>query len=237
MSDPPASRTRRARAAVSTYVQNTILAGLLAAIPLVVTWVVVSFLIRMTAYLGRPAIELIATEFVQPLSPAAADWLLKPFAEGAFAVLFVVLALFVLGVLTRQVARGRLVQLFHVAVERIPFASKIYGATRKLVEALQKSPNGMQRVVLIEFPSPDVKAVGLVTRTMTDPSTGEELAAVFVPNTPNPTNGFLEIVPVSKLIATELTMDEAMNFIISGGAVGPERIAYRTSAAPAAAKS
>src|SRR5262249_25553276 len=104
-----------------------------------------------------------------------------------------------------------------------------YGATRKLIEALQMAPDGTKRVVLLDFPSPDVKAVGLVTRTMTDPTTGEELAAVFVPNTPNPTNGFLEVVPVSKLIPTELTMDEAMNFIISGGAVGPERLAFRKS--------
>lgn len=230
MSNPAAARAKRAGTAVSTYVQNTILAGLLAAIPLVVTWVVVAFLIRITAYLGRPAIDMIAGEFIAPWSPQTATFLLRPAVEAALAVFFVILVLFVLGVLARQVARGRLVQLFDAAVERIPFASKLYGAVRKLVEALQKAPDGMQRVVLIDFPSPDVKAVGLVTRTMTDPSTGEELAAVFVPNTPNPTNGFLEIVPVSKLIATSLTMDEAMNFIISGGAVGPDRIPFRASA-------
>ncbi len=49
---------------------------------------------------------------------------------------------------------------------------------------------------------------------------------MFVPNTPNPTNGFLEIVPVSRLVETELTLDEAMNFIISGGAVGPDRLPF-----------
>lgn len=216
------------------YLQNTILAGLLAAVPLVVTWVIISFLVQAIIYVGRPAIDLIAVHLLLPVWPDAGAILKHPFAEGALAVVFVVAMLFVLGVLARQVARGRLVQLFDAAVARVPFASKLYGATRKLVEALRQAPDGMQRVVLIDFPGPDVKAVGLVTRTMHDPTTGEELAAVFVPNTPNPTNGFLEIVPVAKLIATDMTMDEAMNFIISGGAVGPDRIAYSQSARKAA---
>lgn len=236
--NPPASPAPPAkRSTIASYIQNTILAGLLAAIPLVVTWVVISFLIRIIMYLGKPAITMITEQFVQPWFPAVADFVLHSVAEGVLAVLLVAIVLFVLGVLARQVARGRLVQLFNTAVERIPLANKVYGATRKLVEALQQAPDGIQRVVLVEFPGPDMKAVGLVTRTMTDPTTGEELAAVFVPNTPNPTNGFLEIVPVSKLIATDLTMDEAMNFIISGGAVGPTHIAYRQSAKPPQAKS
>jgi uncharacterized membrane protein len=227
-SAPPAPPAKRGT--IASYVQNTILAGLLAAIPLVVTWFVISFLIRIIMYLGRPAIMLITERFVQPWFPGVADFVLHSVAAGVLAVLLVVIVLFVLGVFARQVARGRLVQLFNTAVERIPLANKVYGATRKLVEALQRAPDGIQRVVLIDFPASDMKAVGLVTRTMTDPATGEVLAAVFVPNTPNPTNGFLEIVPVSKLIATDLTMDDAMNFIISGGAVGPTHMAYRQSA-------
>ena len=71
-----------------------------------------------------------------------------------------------------------------------------------------------------------MKTVGFVTRTLQDQNTGEELAAVYVPTTPNPTSGYLEIVPVDQLIATDWTVDEAMNFIISGGAVAPENIPF-----------
>jgi uncharacterized membrane protein len=187
--------------------------------------------VRVIGYLGRPAIELIAG-FVAPSSPQTAEFLHGPWVEGALAVVFVALVLFGLGVLARQVIGARLVKLFDSTIGRVPVANKLYSATRKVVEALQKAPDGMQRVVLIEFPSADIKAIGIVTRTMTDAATGEELAAVFVPNTPNPTNGFLEIVPVARLIATDLTMDEAMNFIISGGAIGPDKVAYRISAHP-----
>jgi uncharacterized membrane protein len=72
-----------------------------------------------------------------------------------------------------------------------------------------------------------MKAVGFVMRILTDDNTGEELAAVYVPTTPNPTSGYLEIVPVKSLVQTDWTMDEAMTFIISGGAVAPDRFQYR----------
>ena len=62
-----------------------------------------------------------------------------------------------------------------------------------------------------------------------DEQTGEELAAVYVPTTPNPTSGYLEIVPVKNLISTDWKFDDAMTFIISGGAVAPKSIPFATS--------
>ena len=81
-------------------------------------------------------------------------------------------------------------------------------------------------MVLIDFPSPEMKTVGFVTRTLVDDDTGRELAAVYVPTTPNPTSGYLEIVPLDKVTSTNWTMDEAMTFIISGGAVAPKSMNY-----------
>lgn len=90
---------------------------------------------------------------------------------------------------------------------------------------LSTKPAGTQRVVLIDFPSPELKSIGFVTRVFTDKQ-GREVAAVYVPTTPNPTGGYLEIVPVSKIIATDWSMDQAMAFILSGGAVGPEDLPH-----------
>jgi uncharacterized membrane protein len=95
-----------------------------------------------------------------------------------------------------------------------------------LLEALQTKPDGTQRVVLIDFPSPEMKTIGLVTRVLKDARTGEEVAAVYVPTTPNPTSGYLEIVPVSKLTPTDWSVDQAMAFIISGGAKSPESLRF-----------
>jgi uncharacterized membrane protein len=71
-----------------------------------------------------------------------------------------------------------------------------------------------------------MKCVGFVTRIIREQGTGRELAAVYVPTTPNPTSGYLEVVPVDRLTPTDWTVDEAMSFIISGGAVSPETMPF-----------
>ncbi|HID49054.1 MAG TPA: DUF502 domain-containing protein, partial [Chromatiales bacterium] len=72
----------------------------------------------------------------------------------------------------------------------------------------------------------DMRAVGFATKVMKDDNTGRELAAVYVPTTPNPTSGYMEIVPLEQLTPTDWSMDEAMTFILSAGAVAPDRISY-----------
>jgi uncharacterized membrane protein len=111
-------------------------------------------------------------------------------------------------------------------VARVPLASTIYGSARKLLDILQTQPDGTQRVVLIDFPHDQMKSVGFVTRVIRDQVTGRELAAVYVPTTPNPTSGYLEIVPIEKVTPTDWTVDQAMSFIISGGAVAPDTIPF-----------
>ncbi|KAG1532051.1 hypothetical protein G6F50_016372 [Rhizopus delemar] len=91
---------------------------------------------------------------------------------------------------------------------------------------LQTEPGRTQRVVLIDFPHRDMKSVGLVTRVIKEHGTDRELAAVYVPTTPNPTSGYLEIVPVELLTPTDWTVDQAMSFIISGGAVAPSSVPF-----------
>jgi hypothetical protein len=66
-----------------------------------------------------------------------------------------------------------------------------------------------------------MKVVGFVTRVMAEDGSGREMASVFIPTTPNPTGGYLVVVPLDELTPTDWTMDQAMAFIISGGAVAP----------------
>ena len=136
------------------------------------------------------------------------------------------------GWLARRVVGQRLLRWFEALVARIPLASTIYGSARKLLDILQTKPDGTQRVVLIDFPHNEMKTLGFVTRVMREIGTGRELAAVYVPTTPNPTSGYLEIVPMEKITPTDWTVDQAMSFIISGGAVAPDTIPF----APPAAK-
>ena len=115
------------------------------------------------------------------------------------------------------------IRWFESLIARIPLAKSVYGSARQLLDMLQTKPDGAQRVVLIDFPHAGIKSVGFVTRIFNDAASGREIAAVYVPTTPNPTGGYLELVPVEQLTPTDWSVDQAMTFILSGGAVSPEK--------------
>lgn len=205
--------------------QRNLITGILTIIPIWLTVVVFDFILAQFSKLGMPSVRA-AARALEGSAPALSHWLLEPWFQKTLAVLITLLGLYLLGWIASKVIGRRMLALMDLLMARIPFVQQIYGATKKLVAALQQKPEGVQRVVLIDFPSPELKTVGLVTRVLKDEKTGRDLAAVYVPTTPNPTSGYLEIVPVDKLIETDWTMDQAMTFIISGGAVSPDKIRY-----------
>ena len=119
----------------------------------------------------------------------------------------------------------RLLRRVDRLMNTVPLARTIYGASRTFIDSFNtESPQGGQRVVLLEFPTPEMRAVGFVTATFHASDTGEELAAVYVPTTPNPTSGYVEIVPTARLVWLDWTTNDAMSFIVSGGAVTPKSL-------------
>jgi len=146
--------------------------------------------------------------------------------QNTIAMIATLVVILAVGLLTRRVIGQQLLRWFEKVIARIPLANIIYTSARKLLDILQTQPGSTQRVVLIDFPHRDMKSVGLVTRVIREHGTGRELAAVYVPTTPNPTSGYLEIVPVELLTPTDWTVDQAMSFIISGGAVSPETVPF-----------
>jgi uncharacterized membrane protein len=213
------------------HFQKNLIAGLLAITPLVVVWVVFDFLLSLLSEAGQP-LAVGMTEFVDSRFPQAAPWLADERVRAAIAVIIALLVLYTIGAVTSQIIGARIIDYFERLITRIPFVETIYSATKKLVTVLQQKPDGTARVVLIEFPHPGMHAIGMVMRVMKDAASGEDVAAVYVPTTPNPTSGYLEIVPVRSLIPTEMTMDQAMTMIISGGAISPATL---TTSRPAPA--
>lgn len=203
--------------------QNNLLAGLLAITPLVVVWVVFDFFLGLLSRAGRP-LALGLTDFLDTHFPGLTPWLADEFVRETIAVIVALLALYSIGAIASRVIGIKLIGYFERLIERIPFVQTIYSATKKLVTVLQQKPDGSARVVLIEFPHAGMRAIGLVMTVMKDTTTGEDLAAVYVPTTPNPTSGYLEIVPVKDVVATDMTMDQAMTMIISGGAISPSKM-------------
>ena len=203
------------------HFQKNLLAGLLTIIPLVVVWVVFDFFLGLLSRAGQPLAGAM-TDFVDGTYPPVAPWLADERVRAVIAILIALLALYTIGAIASRVIGVKLIGYFERLIERIPFVQTIYSATKKLVTVLQQKPDGTARVVLIEFPHPGMHAIGFVMRVMKDASTGEDVAAVYVPTTPNPTSGYLELVPVKSVVPTEMTMDQAMTMIISGGAISPD---------------
>lgn len=205
--------------------QRYVLTGILTVVPIWITWLVFEFFFVQLTGLGRPGANAISNA-LRNYSPALADAILMPWLQSILAIALTLLALYLLGWTTTRVIGRRLLNVFDKLMHRIPVVQTIYGAVQKLIGVLQSKPDKIQRVVLIAFPNPDMRTVGFVTKVMTDDSTGRELAAVYVPTTPNPTSGYMEIVPLEQLTQTDWSMDEAMTFILSAGAVAPDRINY-----------
>jgi uncharacterized membrane protein len=178
---------------------------------------------------GRPWVQGFARALDQ-LSAGAGELVRSPTFESILAVMLTLLGLYTLGWATSRVFGRRLLEWLESLVERVPLVSGIYGAAKKILAAFQTAPSGVQRVVLINFPSRDMKVVGLVTRTLVDEVSGRELAVVYVPTSPNPTSGYMEIVPIDQVVSTDWTIDEAMRFIITGGTSAPDRIPFGASA-------
>lgn len=226
MTLPPAPRT----GAHKTSFQKIFLTGLLTLLPLWLTWVVVKFVFVLLSDISRPLIGPLLHDLAT--GNPALHWLDEPWVQTALALLATLAVILLSGIMARRVVGQRLLRWFEVVVARIPLASTIYGSARKLLDILQTQPDGTQRVVLIDFPHNEMKSVGFVTRILREQGTGRELAAVYVPTTPNPTSGYLEVVPVEKLTPTDWTVDQAMSFIISGGAVAPDTIPFSVRRVP-----
>lgn len=208
-------------------IRRNIVAGLLASLPLLLTAWIVRIVFDFLVAAGRPVVLGLAAGLTN--APDIADLLRQEWFQSLVAAIVTLVALYLLGALTTAVVGRRLWHLFDRLMARIPFVEAVYGAVRKLITSLQQAPAGQQRVVLIEFPSPDMKTIGFVTKIFTTSDTGQEIAAVYVPTAPNPTSGYMELVPVEKLVWLDWSANEAMQFILSGGTAAPDRLTFRPS--------
>lgn len=208
------------------HTRRYLIVGVLTAAPLWVTWLVFDFFFSQLSRMGAPWVLALA-RVVRAPSPVIADFLVQPWFQSLLGGAITLLVFYALGWIATQVIGQRVIGWLERLVQSIPLVAAIYGGTKRFLAAVKEKPAGVDRVVLIEFPSSDMKAVAFVTRVIHDEESGEELAAVYVPTSPNPTSGYIEIVPVSQVVPTDWTMDEAMSFVMTGGATSPDRIRFR----------
>lgn len=210
---PPSWRAR---------IRNVLLAGLLLLTPVYVTIYILVLLFRFMDGIFAPFIDR-----------AFAAFLGEEVHIPGLGLLLTLTVILFLGWLSRRMVGRRLLGVFESFIRRIPIARSVYGATKGVLEAVSRDQaDAFKKVVIVEFPRPGIYAIGFVTGAgaywgAADPRLDQELVPVFIPKTPNPTGGFLLLVPPHEIMDCPMTVEEGVRMIVSGGILRPESLAGR----------
>jgi uncharacterized membrane protein len=148
-----------------------------------------------------------------------------PFGVPGLGLVIVLVFLTLVGFLAAGLAGRTLVRIGENLLSRMPVVRSVYATLKQIFETvLAQSSRSFREVVLVEYPRRGIGAIGFVTGSTEDetPSpSGDELVKVFLPTTPNPTSGFLLFVPRKDLVHLDMSIEEGIKLVISGGIVGP----------------
>ena len=190
------------------HIRIYIFRGILAIIPLVLSFLAVRFLYIM-------------------IDQKVVGWLNKfiGFNVPGLGILLVLILLYILGFVASNVIGKNLFGLLEQISARIPIIKTVYNVGKQLSLTLSVPEKQVfKRVVLIEFLKPGYWTIGFVTGTVVDRTTGEQLLKVFIPTTPTPMSGCFVLARESNVRDSGWSVEDAMKTIISGGIIGPAEI-------------
>ena len=196
---------KRKKTSILSRVRNYFFAGAVVLIPIGITLYLSLFIIKVsTKILPR---ELNPNNYL-------------PFEIPGIEIIIAVIMITFIGWLSLSFLGKKIFELINRILKKIPILRTIYSAINQMTESLTKSDNKQKSVVLLEYPKKDVWAVGFATKDnkgIINEKIGNELVNVFVPTTPNPTSGFLLMVPKKNLIFLDISFEQASKFIVSAG--------------------
>lgn len=199
-------------------IRTAFITGLLILLPLGVTAFTVGFVLDR---IGNPASEL----FFRFIDTNIRELPTIGISLQIVSLLIVVFIITILGYFSRIFIGQLLFNFFERVLGKVPLINLIYNTVKQIVDTFTQQQKAVfQEVVLIEYPRKGVYAVGFLTNRAKgeiQALTGEELVNVFVPTTPNPTSGFLLMLPKESVVPMQMSISDGMKLIISGGAVVP----------------
>ena len=198
--------------------RNAFITGIVVILPLGVTMIVIRFLLDK---IGTPTSKY----FFWFLEPELRDMPIVQLGLELLSVLVVLLLITLLGYSSRIFIGRFILNSMEQLLDRVPFISTVYRSVKQIVQTFSQQKKAVfQEVVLIEYPRKRCYVLGFLTSTAkgeTQDVTGEHIVNVFIPTTPNPTSGFLLMLPEDDVTRLEMSIADGMKLIISGGAVVP----------------
>ena len=185
--------------------RNNFIAGIVVLIPIGITLYLTLFFVRISG-------KIIPKE-INPNN-------YLPFDIPGVEILLAIIIITLIGWLSLSFLGKKFFELFNNLLKKIPILRTIYSAIGQMTESLTKSDNKQKSVVLLEYPRKGVWAVGFATKENTGlikNKIKDEIINVFIPTTPNPTSGFLLMVPKKDLIYLDVSFEQASKFIVSAG--------------------
>ena len=186
-------------------IRNNFIAGIVVLIPIGITLYLTLFIIRISS-------KVIPKE-INPNN-------YLPFDIPGVEILIALVIITFIGWLSLSFLGKKFFELFNNILKKIPILRTIYSAIGQMTESFTKTDNKQKSVVLLEYPRKGVWAVGFATKEnegLIKEKIKEDLINVFVPTTPNPTSGFLLLVPKKDLIFLDISFEQASKFIVSAG--------------------
>ena len=199
MSEPSLKRS------IFSKLRNNFIAGVVVLIPIGITLYLTLFIIRISS-------KVIPKE-INPNN-------YLPFDIPGVEILIALIIITFIGWLSLSFLGKKFFELFNNVLKKIPILRTIYSAIGQMTESFTKTDNKQKSVVLLEYPRKGVWAVGFATKEnegLIKEKIKEDLINVFVPTTPNPTSGFLLLVPKKDLIFLDISFEQASKFIVSAG--------------------
>ncbi|MHC4320852.1 MAG: DUF502 domain-containing protein [Planctomycetota bacterium] len=204
--------------------RRKIIAGLLVVFPVFITFIVIKFLFTMIGGILSPVVIKAVGFF-----GFAPNGKIGDFVITAVAFILTFVALYSIGMIATNFLGKFIISFFETILHNVPIIKNVYTSSKKLVEIISlPTTQSFKRVVIVEYPRVGMKAFAFVTGNLKTQD-GTELSSIFIPTTPNPTSGFLIYLPEQDIEETDLSIEEGMKLIVSGGILVPDRMELYTS--------
>lgn len=204
-------------------IRRKLVTGLLVIFPIFITFFVIKFLFGLVGGILSPVVKKTFLAFGFALRNSSID----DFVVTSISLMLTFVALYFIGVLATNFFGKLILGYFELIVHNTPIINNIYKSSKQLIEIISlPGRKAFKRVVIVDYPRTGMKVIAFATGSIKSKD-GKELTSIFIPTTPNPTSGFLIYLPESDITDTNMTIEEGMKLIISGGILVPEEIEFR----------